>query len=179
MLSPSHAIGAVLGLSFYLAFRISARKEANNFNLKCANLTQVQAIGTDFINAYLTGACLEAWNIDSKTQLEGVDCQYVYLLEQPDSKGNRNRRPHDHDKLFQPGDFEKLYKKIVDTVQILLRNGINQKAYQVALHELRKENPEITLDSIKVIDEIDKEVLITIKVPEETDKGGVQRIKSV
>jgi len=308
ILSPSHAIGAVLGLSFYLAFRISARKEANNFisetvilfsslggtnffeadltdanftrailsstnftdagfvkvilkilrstdfkktnltrtywhkakylnrarlsdsiladtsvrqllvssdgdkknyegknlrganltgvnlnqanlknadisqatlrqaNLKYANLTQVQAIGTDFINAYLTGACLEAWNIDSKTQLEGVDCQYVYLLEQPDSKGNCDRRPHDPDKVFQPGDFEKLYKKIVDTVQILLRNGINQEAYQVALHELRKENPEITLDSIKVIDEIDKEVLLTIKVQEETDKGAVQRI---
>lgn len=145
-------------------------------NLEGAILTQVRAIGTDFTNAYLTGACLEAWNIDSKTKLEGVDCQYVYLLEQPNSKGNRDRRPHDPDKVFQPGDFEKLYKKIVDTVQILLRNGINQEACQVALHELRKENPEITLDSIKVIDEIDKEVLLTLEVPEETDKCGVQRI---
>jgi uncharacterized protein YjbI with pentapeptide repeats len=34
-------------------------------NLEGANLTKIQAIGTDFTKAYLTGACLEAWNIDS------------------------------------------------------------------------------------------------------------------
>ncbi|NEP53974.1 MAG: pentapeptide repeat-containing protein, partial [Moorea sp. SIO3C2] len=93
--------------------------------LEEAYLTEAQAVGTDFTHAYLTGACLEAWNIDSTTRLTDVDCQYVFLLENPNPQGSRERRPHDPDRVFQPGDFEKLYKKIINTVQILLRNGVN------------------------------------------------------
>jgi len=61
--------------------------------LKDANLREVLAIGTDFTAAHLTGACLEAWNIDHTTKLDGVDCQYVFLLEHPNQFGNRDRRP--------------------------------------------------------------------------------------
>jgi uncharacterized protein YjbI with pentapeptide repeats len=144
-------------------------------NLEAANLTKSQAIGTDFTHAYLTGACLEAWNIDSTTKLEDVDCLYVYLLEHPDKKGNRERRPHDPDKVFEAGDFAKLYKKIMNTVQILLRNGINPEAFTIAFRKLMEENPEITPDSIQAIEKKGDDVLLTLEVPEGTDKGKVQR----
>ncbi len=121
-------------------------------NLEKANLTKSQAVGTDFTHAYLTGACLEAWNIDSTTKLEDIDCRYVYLLEYPDEKGNRERRPHDPDKVFEAGDFAQLYKKIMNTVQILLRNGINPQAFSTAFRKLMEENPEITKDSIQAIE---------------------------
>jgi uncharacterized protein YjbI with pentapeptide repeats len=36
-------------------------------NLEGANLTLTQAIGTNFTKAQMTGACVEAWNIESTT----------------------------------------------------------------------------------------------------------------
>lgn len=143
-------------------------------NLKDANLAQTQCIGTNFTHAYLSGACLEAWNIDYTTQLENVDCQFVFLLESPNTRGSRERRPHDSDKVFVPGDFEKLYKQIVDTVQILLRNGMNAEAFQQAFQELMAKNPEITPHSIQSIERKGEDVLVTLEVPPETYKDKIE-----
>ena len=108
-------------------------------NLEAANLKGVN----------LTAACLEAWNIDSTTILDGVDCQYLFLLEKPDAKGSRERRPHHPDDLFQPGDFEKLYKQMINVVQILLRNGINQEAFAAAFQQPMESNPEISPNAVQ------------------------------
>jgi uncharacterized protein YjbI with pentapeptide repeats/uncharacterized protein (DUF697 family) len=48
-------------------------------NLEGANLTRVNAVGTDFRQAQMTGACLDQWDIDRSTQLDGMDCRFVYL----------------------------------------------------------------------------------------------------
>ncbi len=79
--------------------------------LEGAILTEVQAVNADFTGARLTGATLEAWNIDSTTTLKNIDCRYVFLRETPDARGSLERRPHNPDKDFQPGDFEKFLKK--------------------------------------------------------------------
>jgi uncharacterized protein (DUF697 family)/tellurite resistance protein len=47
-------------------------------NLEGASLVRTNAIGADFRQARLTGACIVDWNIDSATQLDGVDCRYVF-----------------------------------------------------------------------------------------------------
>ncbi|WP_293359931.1 MULTISPECIES: pentapeptide repeat-containing protein [unclassified Microcoleus] len=145
-------------------------------NLKNANLTETLAIGTDFTAAYLTGACLEAWNIDSNPQLAGVDCQYVFFMEKENSKGNRERRPHDPDRVFQPGDFEKLYKKMMNVVQILFRNGIDKEAFIEAFQKLMEEYPDITFDSIKGMERKDNDMLMTLQVPKTADKGQIERL---
>jgi len=100
-----------------------------------ANLTNAQCIGTDFTGAHLTGACLEAWNIDDTTIFKDIDCEYVFLKEEPDAKGNRERRPHNPDKVFQPGDFEKFFKEMLDTVQILIRQGIYPDVFRATLQD--------------------------------------------
>jgi len=79
-------------------------------DLQYANLTKTLAIGADFTGAYLTGACLESWNIDSTTQLQNVDCQFVFLREQPDASGSRDRRPHNPEQVFADADFETLFQ---------------------------------------------------------------------
>lgn len=145
-------------------------------NLEGANLTQASSIGTDFTYAHLTGACIESWNIDITTKLEQVDCRFIYLREKPDPiTGDRERRPHAPDKLFEPGDFEKLHKKIINTVQILLRNGINSEAFHLAFQKIMEENPEITPDSIQAIEKKGDDVLVTLEVPEDTDKGKFEQ----
>ncbi len=146
-------------------------------NLEFANLTETQALATDFTEAYFTGACLEAWNIDATTKLDRVDCRFVYLLEYPKpGTDDRERRPHHISKCFEPGDFEKLYKKIMTTVQILLKDGINPEAFTAAFQKLMKEFPDITPESIQGVEKKENDILLTLKVPEGTDKGKVEQI---
>ncbi|MEG4022417.1 pentapeptide repeat-containing protein [Microcoleus sp. S13C4] len=146
-------------------------------NLEFANLTETQALATDFTEAYFTGACLEAWNIDATTKLDRVNCRFVYLLEYPQpGTGDRERRPHHINKCFEPGDFEKLYKKIMETVQILIKDGLNPEAFTAAFQKLMQEFPDITPESIQGIEKKENDVLLTLKVPEETDKGKVEQI---
>ncbi|MGB3536046.1 MAG: pentapeptide repeat-containing protein [Microcoleaceae cyanobacterium] len=149
--------------------------DLSHANLEGANLKEANCVGTNFTGARLTGTCLDAWNIDSTTLLENVDCQYVFLLEKPNAKGSRERRPHDPDAVFKPGDFEKLYRQIMNTVEILLRNGISTDAFSQAFRQLIGEHPEIDHHSIQSIEKRGEDVLVKIKVPEETDKGQIER----
>ncbi|MEM1279789.1 MAG: pentapeptide repeat-containing protein [Cyanobacteria bacterium P01_H01_bin.152] len=140
-----------------------------------ASLTNVQCVGTDFTRAYLTGACLEAWNIDETTILKDIDCDYVFLKAEADARGNRERRPHNPDKVFQPGDFEKYFKEMLDTVQLLIRNGVNPQAFQAAFEQVMADNPEITRESIQAMEKQGDDVMLTLQVPEGTDKAQVER----
>ncbi|MGB5595407.1 MAG: pentapeptide repeat-containing protein, partial [Crocosphaera sp.] len=143
-------------------------------NLEWATLSQVSAINANFTHCNLTGACIEAWNIDHTTIFDEVDCQYLFLLEKPGKNGTRERRPHDPDKMFQPGDFEKLYKKIINTVQLLLKNGINPEAFKTAFDKIVEENPDIGYDSIQGIEKKGDDVLVTVEVSEDADKGNIE-----
>jgi uncharacterized protein YjbI with pentapeptide repeats len=146
-------------------------------NLEFANLTETQSLATDFTEAYFTGACLEAWNIDPNTKLDRVNCRFVYLLEYPKpGTDDRERRPHHISKCFEPGDFEKLYKKIIETVQILIKDGLNPEAFTAAFQKLMQEFPDITPESIQGVEKKENDVLLTLKVPEGTDKGKVEQI---
>ena len=173
-LRGAHLVGAILNKAILKEAELS---EANlqEAELEWAILTKVQAVGTDFTGAKLTGACLEAWNIDSHTKLEQVDCQYVFLLEKEGDKGSRERRPHDPDTIFEPGDFAKLYKEVMNTVEVLLRNGMNPEAFNLAFQKLMVENPEITPASIQGLQKKGDDVLVTIEVPEGTDKAKIER----
>ncbi len=145
-------------------------------NLEFANLSETQALATDFTASSFTGACLEAWNIDANTKLDRVDCRFIYLLENAKpGTDDRDRRPHHINKCFEPGDFEKLYKKILTTVQILLKDGINPEAFTAAFQKLMQDFPDITPDSIQALDKKGNDVLLTLKVSEETDKGKLEQ----
>ena len=69
-----------------------------NADLRDCNLTDVNAINTDLTHVYLTGACLEGWNIDQSTILDNIDCKYVYFLN-----NQQERRPSSGD--FEPEEF--------------------------------------------------------------------------
>lgn len=122
-----------------------------NTNLEWVNLTEAQAIGTDFTGAQMTGVCLEGWSYDHTTKLDDVDCRFVFELEHPNAKGSRERRPHDPDKEFAEGDFTKRYSETLNVVQLLIRNGINREAFIAAWENLTKEYPDINPDDIQEI----------------------------
>jgi uncharacterized protein YjbI with pentapeptide repeats len=149
--------------------------------LENANLKASQCLGTDFAGAHLTGATLEAWNIDHTTNLRDVDCAYVYLLEPLDAQGQRRddhrreRLPHDPDKIFGPGDFEAYFKHVIEEVKLLIKNGVDAKAFQAAFQEVMRLHPQITPESLTGIKRMGNDVLATLQVPAEVDKGEIER----
>ena len=141
-------------------------------NLEGANLTKTQAIGTNFTDAYLTGACLEAWNIDSTTQLEHVDCRYIYLLEHPQAKtDDRERRPSSGH--FAPGEFTKLFQEVLNTIDLIFRNGIDWKAFIASFKKLEIDNEGIPLEIQRIEDKGDGVVVVRVSVPPETNKAKI------
>jgi uncharacterized protein YjbI with pentapeptide repeats len=153
-------------------------KEAH---LEKANLKASQCLGTDLEGAHLTGATLEGWNIDHATNLHAIDCAYVYLLEPFDALGHRRddhhreRLPHDPDKTFTPGDFETYFKQLVEEVKLLIKNGIDAKAFQQAFQEVMRRHPEITPQSVTGIKRNGDDVLVTLQPSAPVDKGAVEQ----
>ena len=150
-------------------------------HLEGANLKASQCLGTNLASAHLTGATLEGWNIDHATQLEGVDCTYVYLLGPLDALGqrrddhHRERLPHDSDKNFGPGDFEAYFKQVIEEVKLLIKNGVDAQAFQQAFQELMRQHPQITPESITGLKKSGHDVLVTLEAPVSVDKGAVER----
>ncbi|HEY9909673.1 MAG TPA: pentapeptide repeat-containing protein, partial [Thermosynechococcaceae cyanobacterium] len=142
-------------------------------NLKNANLREVLATGTNFSDSYLTGACLESWNINSTTTLENVDCQFVFLLEQPNANGSRERRPHDPNKNFQRGDFEKYFKEMLETIQLLIRGGATPADFQAAFQAIMQSHG-VTFGDITGWERKGEDVLLTIQPPPHSDKGKLE-----
>jgi uncharacterized protein YjbI with pentapeptide repeats len=150
-------------------------------HLEGANLKASQCLGTDLEGAHLTGATLEGWNIDHATNLHAVDCAYVYLLEPFDALGqrrddhHRERLPHDPEKSFGPGDFETYFKQMIEEVKLLIKNGVDAKAFQQALQEVMRQHPQITPASITGLKKSGNDVLVMLQAPVSEDKGQVEQ----
>lgn len=140
--------------------------------LERANLTLAQAVGTNFTSAQMTGACVEAWNIESTTKLDNVDCCFIYLLKNPKSEtDNRERRPSSGE--FQPGEFSKLFEEVLNTVDLIFRDGIDWKAFVNAFQTVQDQNEgtELALQSIE--NKGDGVVVVKVGVPVDADKEKI------
>lgn len=143
-------------------------------NLEYANLTEVNAVETDFTRAKMTGVCLEAWNIESNTILDEVDCKFVYLLEHPKSgTDDRERRPSSG--IFQPGEFTKLFQEVLNTVDLIFQDGVDWKAFITAFKKLQIENEDIPLEIQSIENKGDGVVVVKVAVPPDTNKEKVHQ----
>ncbi|MBD2123520.1 pentapeptide repeat-containing protein [Trichocoleus sp. FACHB-262] len=139
--------------------------------LEWANLTQAQAIGVDFTNAQMTGACgLGTWNIDNSTNLERITCRWVYLLETPKpGTDDRERRPHSGE--FAPGEFTSLFREVLDTVDLIFRNGFNWIAFSQSLRQVQVENKGVELEIQSIENKGNGVVVVKVKTPIDANKG--------
>ena len=139
-------------------------------NLTDSNLTKIQALGTDFSLAILTGACIEDWHINSATKLDGVICDYIYLKE-----NQQERRPSDPNKNFAPGEFTKLFQKAISTVDLIFRNGINWEAFAYSFQQLQVKAGTTDLSIQAIENKGDGDFVIRVNTPPGADKAEIQR----
>ncbi|NEQ77750.1 MAG: CHAT domain-containing protein [Okeania sp. SIO2C9] len=143
-------------------------------NLNNANLTETLAIGTNFTNAQMSGTCLEGWNIDHTTILDNIESKYIYLLEEPKPEtDDRERRPSSG--YFQEGDFTKLFQEVLNTVDLIFRNGLNFKAFMSSFQQVQVENQGIPMEIKSMENKGDGVVVVKIDVPPETNKEKIHQ----
>lgn len=113
-------------------------------DLKEANFCASRALRTDFTGAIFTGACLEDWNINSATTLEGVVCDHIYLQE-----NHQERRPHGGS--FQLGEFTQRFQKFLETVDLFFVDGVDWKAFLSSFQDLQAQysTDELTVQGIE------------------------------
>ncbi|MEO1373834.1 MAG: pentapeptide repeat-containing protein [Cyanobacteria bacterium J06635_10] len=135
-------------------------------------LTKTQAIGTDFTQAYFTGARgLGTWNIDGTTKLDGVNCRFVYLEEKLKIGEESERRPQSGE--FAPGEFTKLFQVVINTVDLIFRNGLNVEALSTALKDVQTKNQNIPLKIQSIENKGDGFVVVKVNVPQEVDRAKI------
>ncbi|MBE9006901.1 pentapeptide repeat-containing protein [Fortiea sp. LEGE XX443] len=140
--------------------------------LEWSNLTLAQAVGTSFTSAQMTGACVEAWNIESTTKLDNVDCRFIYLLENSKPQtDDRERRPSSGD--FQPGEFTKLFEEVLNTVDLIFRNGIDWKAFVATFKKVQEDNEDTDLSIQSIANKGDGVVVVKVNVPDSADKEKI------
>lgn len=125
------------------------------------------AIASDFTGATFTGACIENWKISNDTQLDDVDCAYIYL-----KSTQRDRYPIAGN--FVAEEFKKLVQKSLTTIDLIFVNGIDWLAFMAAFQSL---NTEFQQDNIN-IQAIEKKdggaFTVRLEVPIESNHEAIE-----
>jgi len=132
-------------------------------NLGGVNLTRTQALTANFSKAILTGACIQEWNINGETDLDGVVCEYVYLHY-------IQRERLSIDRHFAPGEFTKLFEKTTSIIELIFNNGVDWISFAYTFGKLKIENGDAELVVQSIDNKGDGVVVIKVKVSPNTDK---------
>lgn len=137
-------------------------------NLNDADLSLARALGTNFNRAHFTGTCLGDWSYNSKTKLDSIICDYVYLKSE-----KQERRPHSGN--FVSGQFTKLFQKALETVDLIFSNGIDWKVFLTLFQKLQVEcgSEELSIQAIE--NKNDGTFIIRVNVPPDANKTEIEK----
>ncbi len=96
----------------------------------------------DLSQADLTGACIKDWSFNQQTVLTGVKCDYVY--REFENNQPTDRYPSDRD--FQPGEFESLFQKLTNAVELVFQDQIDWRALSFTFEKFRLEDDGMGLE---------------------------------
>ena len=142
-------------------------------NLRSADLSAVQALATNFSQATLTGACIADWNVNAQTQLQNVTCDYIYL-RYGSKTSFTDRRPHDPNKIFTPGEFTERFQKVLDTVDLFFADGIDWKAFLASFQDLQAQYGDDNL-IVQGFERKGNGLEVRLAVSADLDKAEIER----
>jgi uncharacterized protein YjbI with pentapeptide repeats len=125
----------------------------NQSNLRGADLSRVvlkqtQLDGADLTGAILTGAYIEDWGITSTTNMENVQCEYVYMRVPTKENPNPLRKPDNLRETFAEGEFADFIQPFFDTLDLYHSQNVDPRAVSIALKKLSQNHPEADLEIV-------------------------------
>lgn len=143
-----------------------SRAKLSSADLSGANLSGAVFLGSKLQNATLTGASIQDWNINTKTDFEGVFCDYIYLKEQ-----QRERCPLTGN--FRPGEFFTLVQKSLETIDLIFIDGIDWQAFSQSFQQLRSHFSDQEI-GIQAIEKKGEAFVVLLETPPEANKSLIE-----
>jgi uncharacterized protein YjbI with pentapeptide repeats len=145
-------------------------KDLRGVNLSETNLSRIQALETNFERAIFTGACIEYWHTNSKTNLNNAICDFVYLKQD-----KQERRPSDPNIKYAPGEFTILFQKALETVDLIFSDGIDWRAFLTSFQKLQIEcgNDELFIEKFE--NKGNGAFVIRVNVPPGAEKAEIEK----
>jgi HrpA-like RNA helicase len=142
-------------------------------DLSGADLRKAKLKGANLRGSLLTGATID-WDIDFKTNISNVKCDYVFLEKEADQRtGIRERLPHAYEKNFYIGEFESRFKKKRNMLKIHVANNANRYGLAAALMDMS--DNQYHQNTIQGIERTDDGVILSIHTADDTDKGIIEQ----
>jgi uncharacterized protein YjbI with pentapeptide repeats len=98
-----------------------------NANLSGAKLARSQLYQANLNYAYLTGAYIQNWGISTDTQLEAIQCEYIYMRLPTKDDPDPCRKPDNRNETFKEGDFADFIAPIIKTLDLYQTQNIDPR----------------------------------------------------
>ncbi len=132
-----------------------------NANLSNSKLVYTLLDRTDLTGANLTGAYIEGWNITSKTILNDVKCNFVFMCLPPDKRPscialppeetrdcNPCRQPANRNDYFKKGDFADFIAPMKHPLNLYHKKSTDLGLIVLAFEQLVENNPEANIELV-------------------------------
>ncbi|WP_235006787.1 pentapeptide repeat-containing protein [Calothrix rhizosoleniae] len=171
--------------------------EANlkNANLFGAKLAETQLYQANLTAACLTGAYIENWGISTDTQLEGIQCDFVYMRLPTQDDPDPWRKPDNRQEKFKKGDFADFVAPIIKTLDLyktqnsdprqvggkfksldlLHYEGIDPTAAAIAIIQLAEHNPDADLQIVALEGRGEEKIRLQARVAGDANPSDLSR----
>ena len=159
-----------------------SRTNLSGANLSRANLSGVQALGTSFANANLTGACIADWQVGSSTNFRNVECGYIFRRVDEDKGQFYSRLPVNEEGFFAPGEFTQRFQILSsasETIDLTFTEGIDWQAFFDSFQEICRDQ-SLGRISVQGIERKNSSFVIRLTTQPDADQAKIEeRIKQL
>jgi uncharacterized protein YjbI with pentapeptide repeats len=174
--------------------------DLTNANLQGADLSrsklvQAQLYGANLTGVQLTGAYIENWGISPDTNLNRIQCDYIFMHLPTDQDPDPYRKPDNRQETFQEGEFANFIAPIIrtldsykqqlldsrtpnvlpKTLDLLHREGIDPNAAAIALRQLIAQNPEAHVEILSIEGRSNQNIRIQARISHTADSDQLNR----
>ena len=111
-------------------------------NLQGSILARASLTDANLSRADLTGACIKDWSFNARTQFADSVCDYVYR----EYKNNRPTDRYPPNRSFKPGEFQALFQKLTNAVELVFKDQIDLRALSFAFEKFQIEDDGMGLE---------------------------------
>ncbi|WP_299414853.1 pentapeptide repeat-containing protein [Acaryochloris sp. IP29b_bin.148] len=144
------------------------RANLKNVQLSKSNLSRANLLGSKLQNVILTGSCIQDWNINKETNVDGLVCDYIYLREE-----NQERRPLKRN--FDSGEFVVLVQKALRTIDFIFIDGIDWLVFFQTLQEVRQQYPRSEV-GLQAIEKKGAAFVIRLETAHNADQSAIESL---
>jgi uncharacterized protein YjbI with pentapeptide repeats len=139
-------------------------------DLRESTLVRSILTSADLSRADLTGACIKDWSFNDQTCLTGVKCDYVYREFENDQPTDR----YPNDRNFKPGEFESLFQKLTNAVELVFQEQVDWRALSFAFEKFQIEDDGMGLE-LKGVEQRGDYWIVKVAHGEGVSKQRVER----